>query len=322
MISLKFIKILIILSITTTKLLAGQCRIGVECSNIYSSLIFDYHNGNVISEVRSMQTIYPASLVKLMTVYIAFEEIKKGKLKFNQKLTISHRGEEISNVNKINTLRLKKDDTISVKQAIRGTIIKSFNEASVTLAEAISGNEWKFAKLMNKKAKELGMYNTSFRNSTGLHHQGQYTTTYDLARLVNALRKDFPQYYHIFSQEEFNFNDKKFISHNNVLLKYPGAEGLKTGFTRASGFNLISVAKKNRNRLVSILANCSSYELRDEQTIDAFNQSFNLVNSSKISYKENKIHHQIDNKFNYSNISKKQIDINSKNFAMRFGGGI
>ena len=319
---LKKLVFILFLTLTLSSNYAGQCRVGVECSDIYSSLIFDYNNGNIISEVRSMQTIYPASLVKLMTVYIAFEEIKKNKLRFNQKLTISSRGEEVSNINKINTLKLKKGDQVSVKQAIRGTIIKSFNEASVTLAEAISGNEWQFAKLMNKKARELGMFDTSFKNSTGLHHQGQYTTAFDLARLVKALKSNFPQYYYLFSQEKFKYKDKKFTTHNNVLLDYPGAEGLKTGFTRASGFNLISIAKRNKNRLVSILANCSSHELRDEQTIDAFNQSFNIINSSKISYKKNKISHQIDNKFNYNKISKKQIDLNSKNYVMRFGGGI
>ncbi len=113
-------------------------------------------------------------------------------------------------LNKINTLKLKQGDKITVKQAIGAVIVKSFNEAAVTLAEGVAGDEWEFARKMNEKARELKMLNTSFRNASGLHEEGQYTTSYDLARLVKAIKQDFPEYYKLFSLKEFTYKNKKY----------------------------------------------------------------------------------------------------------------
>jgi D-alanyl-D-alanine carboxypeptidase len=285
-----------------------------QCSDNYSSLVYDATNYDVILEDRSEKNIYPASLVKLMTVYLTFEAIKKGLLKLDDVIFFSKRGEEVSKINKITTLNIAEGDSISVEQAIRGTIIKSFNEAAVVLAEAVSGSEWNFVRLMNKKAKEIGMLNSSFRNATGLHESGQYTTAYDLARLVRALKEDFPQFYHYFSQKTFSFNDKEFTTHNHVLLEYEGAEGLKTGFTRASGFNLISAAKNNQNHLISILANCSTWEKRDQQTKDMLDYLF-------VKYDKNNkmpIRTKINHNFSYSDISPK-AEISTKENKNRIG---
>ena len=268
------------------------------CSDVYSYLIFDAKTGNILSENRSEKLAYPASLVKLMTVYLTFEAIESGKIKPTDVVEISGRGEEISKVNKITTLHLKEGDKITIRQAIRGTIVKSFNEAAVTLAEAVAGNEWEFTRLMNKKAFELGMFNTSFRNSTGLHEEGQYTTSYDLARLVIALRRDFPGYYPLFRMKEFEFAGKKYETHNHVLLDYDGAEGMKTGFTSASGFNLISTAKKSNRRIVSVLLSCSTSSDRDDFTKELLDKSFaNLRDKNNA-----KIRNKILDKFNYSKI--------------------
>lgn len=259
----------------------------VGCSNVYSSLVFVEDNGEILHSERSRQISYPASLVKLMTAYLTFEALENKQITPNQKITISGRGEEISKVNKINTLHVVEGDQITVRQAIRGTIVKSFNEAAVTLGEAIAGNEWNFARLMNKKAKELGMINTSYRNASGLHAEGQYTTTYDLARLAIALRKDFPQYYHIFSQKEFTFNKRRYKTHNHVLVDYKGAEGMKTGFTNASGFNLVAAAKKDGSRIISVLLGCESYKKRDDYTKDLLDEAFleKAANDNKIKVK-------------------------------------
>ena len=181
-----------------------------ECGEKYTALIFD-NTGEIIYEKRADITIYPASLTKLMTIYIAFDAIKNNKIALQQPLVASDRAETISKINKITTLQLKAGNTISVINAIKGSIIKSFNETVVILSEKIAKNEWKFAKLMNHQAKLLGMHHTNFRNSSGLHDDGHFTTSYDLARLVLALKKDFPQYYSIFSKKEFIFNNKKFV---------------------------------------------------------------------------------------------------------------
>lgn len=316
---MRILVFLILLLSFTQKAWSKGCEDAVECSKVYSALAFKVDDGQVISEVRSRKAIYPASLVKLMTVYLAFEAIDKGKLQLNDEMVVSERGEEISAVNKVTTLKLVAGDKIKVKDAIRGTIIKSFNEAAVTLAEAVAGDEWRFARLMNNKAYELGMYDTSFRNSTGLHEEGQYTTAYDLARLVQALRTDFAQYYHYFAEEEFSFNGKNFVTHNHVLREYPGAEGMKTGFTRASGFNLISAAKKQDNRVVSILANCKSYKSRDEQTKDIFNESFAWLKEESSG---SKLKSLVNDSFKYENKNPKDYFKNYYKFAQRFGGGI
>ncbi len=244
------------------------------CSKVYSYLIFNSKNGDVISEEKSTKISYPASLVKLMTLYLTFEALENNKIKQEQVLTVSAKVEEIARVNKINSLKLKEGDKITVKEAIRGTIVKSFNETAEILAEAVAGDEWHFVRKMNDKAKKLGMNDTSFRNPSGLHEEGQYTTTYDLARLVLALQKDFPEYYHLFSLKEFKYRDTKYETHNNVLLDYKGAEGMKTGFTNASGFNLISIAKKNNYKVVSILLGCSTSKARDQFTKSLLDNAF------------------------------------------------
>ena len=248
-----------------------------ECSDQYSALIFREDNDEILYSKRAEQVIYPASLVKLMTLYLTFEAIENKKITPNDKIIASKRAQEISEVNKINTLHLVAGDQITVKEAIRALIVKSFNEAAVMLSEAISQNEWNFVRKMNQKASELGMINSSFKNSSGLHEEGQYTTAYDLARLAKALKKDFPRYYHLFSLKEFKYLDKTYPTHNHILVDYKGAEGMKTGFTRASGFNLITSAKKGKNRLISVLTSCASYEKRDALMIELLDHSFKKI---------------------------------------------
>ena len=142
------------------------------------------------------------------------------------------------------------------------------------LAEKISGSEWQFARDMNLTAKDLGMSFTNFHNATGLHSQGQFTTDDDLAILVLALKKDFPQYYHFFSLKEFTYKHQKYPSHNNILLKYKGADGMKTGFTNAAGFNLITSAKRRGERVISVLTGCESASKRDNFTKQLLDLAF------------------------------------------------
>jgi len=247
------------------------------CSKVYSSLVFDENSGNILHETRPDKLSYPASLVKLMTLYLTFEALEKNKIFLDEKLIVSQRGQEVAAVNKVNTLKLKEGDKITVKEAIEAVIVKSYNEAAVTLAEAVGYSEWNFVRMMNDKARDLKMYNTSFSNSTGLHEDGQYTTSYDLARLVDALIKDFPQYYHFFSLKEFKYRGTKHESHNYVLLDYKGAEGLKTGFTKMAGFNLVSAAKKKDSRVVSIVMGCQDQQVRDDFTEELLDGGFNKI---------------------------------------------
>lgn len=274
------------------------------CGKDYSYIVLAGKNGDVLFEERSEKVVYPASLVKMMTLYLTFEAIENHKLSPEQVLTVSAHGEEISKVNKVNTMFLKEGDKITVREAIQAVIVKSFNEAAVTLGEAISGSEWEFARKMNQKAEKLGMNNTSFRNASGLHEEGQYTTSYDLARLVFAMNRDFPGYYHLFSLKEFTYHGTKYETHNHVLVDYQGAEGMKTGFTNASGFNLISAAKKNDQRVISVLLGCESYQKRDNFTKTLLDDAFKRLSEDQ----KTQIEVKLTKGFNYSARAPKKND--------------
>ena len=308
---MKFFSFILLFLFTATQAFAGAAIDG--CSNVYSQLVFDAKTQNILSETRAGKIAYPASLTKLMTLYLTFQALKAGKIKLDDEIIVSQRGEEISAINRNTTLHLKEGNKITVEQAIKGSIVKSFNEASVSLAEAVAGDEWNFVRKMNEKAFELGMFNTSFRNSTGFHEDGQYTTAYDLARLTIALRRDFPQYYPLFALRTFEYKGRKFETHNHVLLEYKGAEGMKTGYTRASGFNLISVAAKPfdrksarhitnnqksqemEDRVISIVMGCSSVKSRDNFTKKLLNQGFDNIRS----FEKNSIVSKINSGFDY-----------------------
>ncbi len=273
------------------------------CKNNYSALVFYEKNNNILFQKRADYIVYPASLVKVMTLYLTFEAIENKRISSDQDLIVSARGEEVGSVNKVNTMRLKAGDKITVRDAIKAVIVKSFNEAAVTLAEAVAGDEWQFVRMMNVKAAELGMINSSFHNSSGLHEEGQYTTAYDLARLTRAIKKNFPDYYHLFSTKEFTYRGVKYETHNHVLLDYDGAEGLKTGFTNASGFNLISAAKKHNERVISIVLGCETAKARDNFTKNIFNEAFQrLLKDSSI-----KMEKTIDNDIKKKIYTKSEV---------------
>lgn len=234
------------------------------CSKDGALISIEEESHKILFENNSQKLIYPASLVKMMTTYLTFEALHKNQLTLHKELTFSARAQEVSKVNKVNTLGVKEGNKISVEKALQALIVKSYNEASIVLAEAISDNEWSFVRQMNKKALELGMINTSFRNASGLHEEGQYTTASDLARLAIHLKKDFPQFYYFFAMKEFVYDNKIIKTHNRVLTEYEGAEGMKTGYTNASGYNLVSSAKNNNKRIFSVVTGCQSSRKRDD----------------------------------------------------------
>jgi D-alanyl-D-alanine carboxypeptidase len=270
------------------------------CSDNNAYVVFEEKNRNILLEKNSDEKIFPASLVKLMTLYLTFEAIENKKLNINNLIKISQRAEEISRVNKVNTLHLRQGQFLSVREAILAIIVRSFNEAAIALAEVVGEDEWHFVKLMNKKAQELGMYQTSFSNSSGLHSPSQYTTARDLARLAVAIKKDFPDYYHLFSLKNFKFKGQKYKTHNHILEEYQGAEGLKTGFTNASGFNLIASAYKSKVRIISVLIGCSSASRREAFTKVLLNRAFEKI--------PDKIYPEISGKI-IKNFSYEDVDL-------------
>lgn len=270
-------KFLTFLFLTSTLCQASE----PNCGATSSYLLLNANNKQILSENNAEKITYPASLVKLMTLYLTFEALQRHRLRLDQVLKISERGEEISKINQVNSLNLKAGDKITVRQAINAMLVRSFNEAAVVLAEAVAGSEWEFARRMNKKARELGMISSSFRNASGLHEEGQYSNAYDFARLALAIRKNFPNYYQLLTVKKFTYRGTEYETHNKIMLEYKGAEGGKTGFTNAAGFNLLSVARDKKQRAISVLLGCPNPEIRYLVTRHLLDQGFATIEKCK-----------------------------------------
>jgi len=214
-----------------------------------ASIVIDYETGRVLHAVNPDTRNYPASLTKMMTLYMAFEAIKKGKLKMSQRLPVSRRAAAA----RPSKLGLRAGSTISVEDTILAMLTKSANDAAVVMAEAIAGSEYKFSRLMTRRAKELGMKRSNFRNASGLPNRRQLSTARDMATLAKRLLADFPEQYELFSTDVFEFSGRRYRNHNALLKSYPGVDGMKTGYTRASGYNLVASAERNGHRIIGVV---------------------------------------------------------------------
>ncbi|HJK87654.1 MAG TPA: D-alanyl-D-alanine carboxypeptidase family protein [Candidatus Megaira endosymbiont of Hartmannula sinica] len=243
---------------------------------IQTSLIINASNGRILHARNANKHIFPASLTKVMTLYILFEQINKGKLKMNSKLYVSKYAAAACP----SKLYLKAGTTIEVKDAILGLIVKSANDVARVVAENIAGNEDKFARLMTIRARQLGMNLTTFKNASGLHHPQQRTTALDLAKLSIAIRRDFPNFYHYFSHNSFKFRGKIVKGHNPVTEQYPGATGLKTGYTSAAGRNLITSATRGNNSLIGIVTGSNSNKYRNNKMVQLLDKYFITLNNN------------------------------------------
>lgn len=213
------------------------------------ALLFDADNGKVLYSEQPDSHWYPASLTKVMTAYIAFEAIESGQIKLDDKIPCSL----VATLQPPSKVGLHVGAQLSVEQALKAVIIKSANDVTVMLAEYIAGNETAFVARMNETAKRLGMARTHFVNTNGLPEPDQVTTARDLATLTRAIIKRFPQYASYWAQPDMRIGKKRLASHNALLKTYAGADGLKTGFTCDSGFNVIATATRDGHRLVAIV---------------------------------------------------------------------
>lgn len=236
----------------------------------YASIVIDVESGKVLHESRADVRNYPASLTKMMTLYLLFEALDRGELSLDSKLKASKRAAQQPATN----LALKAGDTITVEEAIKALIIRSANDVATVVAEALGGTESKFAQMMTKRAHELGMANTTFRNASGLPDEGQKSTARDLATLAIALLRDFPHYYHYFSATKFTYKGRTYTTHNRLMQSYEGADGLKTGYIRASGFNLATSAVRNGRRLVAVVLGGRTAQTRDAHMAELLDRSF------------------------------------------------
>ena len=236
----------------------------------YEALVIDAASGQVLQAYNADALTYPASLTKMMTLYLTFDALRQGRVKLNQRLAVSQYAAE----QEPTKLDLVPGDAITVEEAVLGLVVKSANDAAVVLAEALGGNESSFAELMTRKAAELGMRATRFRNASGLPNPGQVTTARDMATLARALIRDFPQYYHYFSTREFTFQGLTIPTHNHVLVNYAGADGLKTGYIHASGYNLVTSAVHNGRRLIGVVLGGRTGGERDRTMMRLLDRGF------------------------------------------------
>lgn len=215
----------------------------------HAALLIDADSGNVLYELEANQSWYPASLTKLMTLYMAFSALESGRLRLNEHLNVSNHAAR----QPTSKLGLRTWDSISVEDAILAIITRSANDAAVVLGERIAGSEQQFAIQMTSTAHGLGMYGSHFMNATGLPHDWQTTTAHDMALLALKIKQNFPQYYPYFAADSLYFNGREYHAINKFVANYPGAEGMKTGYTCGSGYNLVASANQYGKRLIGVV---------------------------------------------------------------------
>ncbi|MDJ0981468.1 MAG: serine hydrolase [Kiloniellales bacterium] len=236
----------------------------------YASVVIDAETGEVLHAKNSNTRNYPASLVKMMTLYMVFDALEKRKLKLNQGLRVSRRAAGMPP----SKLGLRRGQTIRVKEAILALVTKSANDVAVVVAEAIGGTESQFARKMTKKARKLGMKRTTFRNASGLPNRRQLSTARDMATLARALIRDFPQYYHFFATQKFKYRGRTYRNHNKLLRTYSGADGIKTGYIRASGYNLVASSVRNGRRVIAVVFGGKTSRSRNRHTATLLDRGF------------------------------------------------
>lgn len=251
----------------------GFCAIPVLAQDrVSGALIADTQSGYLFFKDNVQAKMAPASLTKLMTLYITFSALEKGWLKWDDPLYVSEHAALQPRTN----LGLYAGQRLTVRQAVDAVIVHSANDAAVVLSEALAQDENAFAQMMTQIARQLKMNQTYFKNASGLHEEGQETTPHDMAILALALIHHYPQYYPLFSQKSFDFNGRTYTSHNK-LLNDQDVEGMKTGYVAASGYNIISTAQKDGTRLLGIVMGADNKQDRDQRMRNLLDKGFQKV---------------------------------------------
>ncbi|MEP1092870.1 MAG: D-alanyl-D-alanine carboxypeptidase [Rhizobiaceae bacterium] len=215
----------------------------------FAAYVIDAKTGKVLFSRNGNARRYPASLTKMMTLYLIFEDLKSGRIKLNSRMVMTKAGWR----REPSKLGLRPGQTISIEQVIYSLVTKSANDVATAIGDKLAGSEAKFAKRMTRKARQLGMKSTTFKNASGLTARGQTTTAADMAKLGLALREHFPRRYKYFKTRSFKFGKRRYPNHNRLLGKVRGVDGIKTGYTRASGYNLVTSASSGGRRIVAVV---------------------------------------------------------------------
>ncbi|MFZ1414534.1 MAG: D-alanyl-D-alanine carboxypeptidase family protein [Defluviicoccus sp.] len=259
-------RVLIALSLASAMLLAPTSNAFAR----YSALIMDATSGEILYSANAELPRYPASLTKMMTLYLLFDAIESGRVRLSD--TISFSTNAVAQPP--TKLGASTGERIAVETAILALVTKSANDVAAAVAEHLAGSEYTFAQSMTDQAQRLGMFDTTFQNASGLPNPDQVTTARDMAILGRALYLDFPQFYHYFSTRYFRYDGASHHNHNQLLFSYDGVDGIKTGFIRASGFNLVASATRNGRRLIGVVLGARSPGERGRMMASLFDNGF------------------------------------------------
>jgi D-alanyl-D-alanine carboxypeptidase (penicillin-binding protein 5/6) len=243
-----------------------------------SYILTDFNSGRVLAEKDADKRVAPASLTKIMTVYVVYRELKAGHLTLNEKVTVSQNAWHTGG----SKMFIEVNKQVTVEELLQGVIIQSGNDASVALAEHVAGSEQTFATMMNEQAARLGMTNSHFENSMGLPTPNHYSTARDLATLAQALIKEFPEYYRWDSQKEFTYNNITQQNRNQLLWRDESVDGVKTGYTEEAGYCMVASAKKEDMRLISVVMGTASPNARSNESQSLLNYGFRFFETHRL----------------------------------------
>jgi D-alanyl-D-alanine carboxypeptidase (penicillin-binding protein 5/6) len=241
-------------------------------------LLIDHNSGQVLAEQNADRRLEPASLTKIMTAHIVLKELQLGNIKLQDKVTVSEKAWRTPG----SRMFIEVGKQISIENLLKGMIIQSGNDASVALAEHIAGSEEVFAGMMNSQAKELGMENTNFVNSTGLPHPEHYTTAHDLAIVTTATIREFPEFYPWYAIKELTYGNIQQYNRNKLLWQDESVDGVKTGHTESAGYCLVASAKRNGMRLTSIVMGTDSENARARESKSLLNYGFRFFETHRL----------------------------------------
>jgi D-alanyl-D-alanine carboxypeptidase len=234
-------------------------------------------SGKIMSAHNPDTLIYPASLTKMMTLYMVFDALRRGRWTLDTRLRVSRNASR----RPASKLGLRSGSTITVRTAIQALIVKSANDVAVVVAEGLGRTEAHFARMMTRKARTLGMRSTKFYNASGLHHRGQVSTARDMAILARSLIYDWSAYFSYFSQRTFVYRRITYHTHNRLLTSYDGVDGLKTGYIAAAGYHLVATAIRNGSRIISVVIGESSSSARNQHMVALLDRAFAQVEQDR-----------------------------------------
>jgi len=253
------------LSMATKTIAGGLVCLGLlaaqpaAANSKYAAFVYDVNSGKTLFARHADKKRFPASLTKMMTLYVLFGELEAGRLNLSSRLKVS----KTAASRPPSKLGLRPGSTITVKSAILSLVTKSANDIAATIAENLSGSEANFGRRMTRTARRLGMKSTTFRNASGLPNSKQHTTARDMMRLGLALQRDFPAYYRYFNTTSFKYAGRSYRNHNRLLRRVKGVDGIKTGYTRASGFNLVTNVRTGNRHIIAVVMGGRTGKSRD-----------------------------------------------------------